>query len=433
MVTFGSALSGAQQPWECRQGLIDSRRLLADFTWHLVDTGLDLSVQATAGVTRGVWGLILRMAHAALTAVAGFALWVFTRPATLDYRPAGPKTTLRLGRSRWAVAAVTSWSFHGEDILADATSATLIALLAGWLTRWWVRSRILHTWAHQPADVSIGECIKRGAYRRSLRTPTVPRGVSSRWRAGLALVVFLCLAQPSDAFVTSHRHMSTLVWGNPLSALTTETMLPVFTMCALAGQAISIASLSVEVKIPAALTIKEQQRKQDPYRTPRHPLFDEPVLKSASTGFAPEYSRDTIPGFVFGNHPDLDPSDIPRISKMLKGNEGGFWRPDKPLPTYQGTHVPFTIPFADEQTPQYQSPRGFSAREEDLIKKENDKYLRIGIVEKAPLTCKHASNPVIAAKKDPTTGEWTDVRFCVDYRMVNKRSVRLNYRTLLPE
>ena len=95
--------------------------------------------------------------------------------------------------------------------------------------------------------------------------------------------------------------------------------------------------------------------------------------------------------------------------------------------------MPFTIPFADEQTPQYQSPRGFSAREEDLIKKENDKYLRMGIVEKAPLTCKHASNPVIAAKKDPTTGEWTDVRFCVDYRMVNKRSVRLNYRTLLPE
>eukprot|EP00976_Prorocentrum_cordatum_P061513 1176339-Prorocentrum_minimum.AAC.2 len=33
------------------------------------------------------------------------------------------------------------------------------------------------------------------------------------------------------------------------------------------------------------------------------------------------------------------------------------------LPTYHGGHLPFTIPFDDETTPKYQSPRNFSCKE----------------------------------------------------------------------
>jgi putative transposase len=44
-----------------------------------------------------------------------------------------------------------------------------------------------------------------------------------------------------------------------------------------------------------------------------------------------------------------------------------------------------------------------------------------------------ASEVVIAAKKDAVTGEWTDKRFCVDYRSLNKAMLIDLYRLPLPD
>eukprot|EP00976_Prorocentrum_cordatum_P022610 462428-Prorocentrum_minimum.AAC.1 len=43
------------------------------------------------------------------------------------------------------------------------------------------------------------------------------------------------------------------------------------------------------------------------------------------------------------------------------------------------------------------------------------------------------SPPILAAKKDPNTGEYTDIRFCVDFRHINRRTRRFTYRNLTPD
>ena len=141
--------------------------------------------------------------------------------------------------------------------------------------------------------------------------------------------------------------------------------------------------------------------------------------------FAPEYSRDIIPGRIYGNHAEVSPEGVERLRQRLDACHEVFHFPNAPLPTYRGSPLTFEIPFEDELTPQYQGPRIFSAKEDELIASECKKMKEADVLEDAPIDCPHASNPVLAAKKDPVTGEYTDIRFCVDYRAVNKRTRRL--------
>jgi hypothetical protein len=56
-----------------------------------------------------------------------------------------------------------------------------------------------------------------------------------------------------------------------------------------------------------------------------------------------------------------------------------------------------------------------------------------GFVEPGDPTAPYAANPVTAAAKKDSQGEWTEKRFCINYKKVNRAQPPNKYRTQTPE
>ena len=66
---------------------------------------------------------------------------------------------------------------------------------------------------------------------------------------------------------------------------------------------------------------------------------------------------------------------------------------------------------------------------------QDDKCLElhgVGFVVQSPKNCQYASNATMPAKKD-ADGNWTDFRFCLDFRNINEATVADHYGMHLPE
>ncbi|KAK3253278.1 hypothetical protein CYMTET_37464 [Cymbomonas tetramitiformis] len=105
------------------------------------------------------------------------------------------------------------------------------------------------------------------------------------------------------------------------------------------------------------------------------------------------------------------------------------------LTGYKGkaVHNTFSIPFKDESKAVYQKPRKYSPGEQEIIDIHCKELLEYGFIEPAAKHCKHASNVVVAGKKDHETGLWTQTRFCVDLRGINRHSLKDNTLPHRPE
>eukprot|EP00854_Cymbomonas_tetramitiformis_P034559 gene34559-biopygen33364 len=87
----------------------------------------------------------------------------------------------------------------------------------------------------------------------------------------------------------------------------------------------------------------------------------------------------------------------------------------------------------DESKAVYQKPRKYSPGEQEIIDIHWKELLDYGFIEPAAEHCKHASNVVVTGKKDHETGLWTQTRFCVDLRGINRHSLKDNTLPHRPE
>eukprot|EP00854_Cymbomonas_tetramitiformis_P034390 gene34390-biopygen28468 len=92
--------------------------------------------------------------------------------------------------------------------------------------------------------------------------------------------------------------------------------------------------------------------------------------------------------------------------------------------TGEATHNTFSIPLKDESKAVYQRPRKYSPGKQEIIDIHCKELLEYGFIEPASKYCRHASNVVVAGKKDHASGLWTQKRFCVDLRGINRHSLK---------
>ncbi len=95
---------------------------------------------------------------------------------------------------------------------------------------------------------------------------------------------------------------------------------------------------------------------------------------------------------------------------------------------YCGREGDFKIPFKENHQgpPLFQKSRRYSPIETAISQEKVAELLLAGFIEPASPTCQYASRPTMPAKKD-VNGNWTDHRFCVDFRHINQASIPDRY------
>ncbi|KAK3258664.1 hypothetical protein CYMTET_32294 [Cymbomonas tetramitiformis] len=159
------------------------------------------------------------------------------------------------------------------------------------------------------------------------------------------------------------------------------------------------------------------------------PLGDTTVTKDEAAWL------DTELNATFGGHPDFKEEHWEEMRNVLRRCKTTFANSPHDLTGYKGKaeHNTFSIPFVHESKAAYQRPRKYSPGEQEIIDIHCKELLEYGFIEPAAKHCRHASNVVVAGKKDHETGLWTQTRFCVDLRGVNRHSLKDNTLPHRPE
>ncbi|KAK3269137.1 hypothetical protein CYMTET_22402 [Cymbomonas tetramitiformis] len=144
---------------------------------------------------------------------------------------------------------------------------------------------------------------------------------------------------------------------------------------------------------------------------------------------------DTELNATFGGHPEFTEEHWEEMRAILRRCKDCIANKPQDIKGYHGnaTHNTFAIPFKDESKVSYQRPRKYSPGEQEIIDIHCKELLEYGFIEPASQHCRHASNVVVAGKKDHVTGLWTQTRFCVDLRSTNRLSLKDNTLPHRPE
>lgn len=163
---------------------------------------------------------------------------------------------------------------------------------------------------------------------------------------------------------------------------------------------------------------------------------------SAIEGLMPHGTVDVLPetqcertehGWVIGNHPAFSAQQIDELKDTLAGLKHCFAYSLSDLPGYSGSLGPYRIPLlVDENTHIFSKPRPKSILEKEVQNEKCCEMRDAGIIVRCSST-QYASDVVIAAKRDAVTKEWTDKRFCVNYRGINAAMKKDNYRLPLAD
>jgi len=140
---------------------------------------------------------------------------------------------------------------------------------------------------------------------------------------------------------------------------------------------------------------------------------------TASVPMADNMEKDPDLGVIWGNHPKMS-SDEKHKSKELisRKKDAAFAYSVADLGTYTGDIGPFKISLRHGQ-PLLAKRRPKSRLEAEILDEKCNELKAAGLIEPAPTDCKYASECVLPVKKD-ANGEYTDRRFCVDYRPINE-------------
>ncbi|GIL62381.1 hypothetical protein Vafri_16596, partial [Volvox africanus] len=168
-----------------------------------------------------------------------------------------------------------------------------------------------------------------------------------------------------------------------------------------------------------------------------------PAALTSVSSFTPEgqvaatphntYQKDSEGGWIWGNSVSLSPATNQALKTAVRARKhSAFAYSMEELPGYHGDQGPFTLDL-DTTKPIVQPPRRYSPKEKEVISTKTEELVKPGIVKEygGPTAC--AVNPVLAAKKDPDTGQWTDLRMAQDYRPVNQHTLSDKYGLHRPE
>jgi hypothetical protein len=142
------------------------------------------------------------------------------------------------------------------------------------------------------------------------------------------------------------------------------------------------------------------------------------------------------------HHPGTTPAQQQQFAAMLREMRRAFAHTTAELTGYKGEGGDFRIE-VDMSRPEhfppkrktpalYRPQRLLSAKDRAIIDEKCNKMLQANIIEECPLS-DYAAHPVLAAKRDPHTGLYTDFRFALDYRPVNSVTIQDRYSTPFAE
>ena len=149
--------------------------------------------------------------------------------------------------------------------------------------------------------------------------------------------------------------------------------------------------------------------------------------------FRDAFVRDTKYGYSWGKHPEMSPHHQSQLEEMLTQHHDAFaFKPDD-LTGFRGPDSSkFTIPLQTDSGI-FTRARRKSPKELELIDEKCQELVDLGFLVKAPLPAKYASETTCPGKKSAETGEWTERRFCGDYRAINAHTVPDRGQIPLPE
>lgn len=143
-----------------------------------------------------------------------------------------------------------------------------------------------------------------------------------------------------------------------------------------------------------------------------------------------EVDKDPVHGWAVGRHPDMTPAQAEQLKQVILKHKAAFAYSNADLPGYNGDLGPFTIKLKDDGDV-FSPKRRYSSLQ---CKVRNEKCTDLeacGMITPAR-SARYCSAPTMPAKKD-ADGNWTDTRLCMDYRLLNERTVTDVYTMPTPE
>jgi hypothetical protein len=135
-------------------------------------------------------------------------------------------------------------------------------------------------------------------------------------------------------------------------------------------------------------------------------------------------------GWLLGAHTDMTTEQRNELSALVQSHSSNFALGFADLGCYDGEHGPITINLSTDQ-PILAKARRTSAYEDEITEKKIAPLKEHGLVVLCPVL-RYSCNNVIAAKK-AANGEWTDLRFCQNYKSINRFIEKSGYQLPLAD
>ena len=138
--------------------------------------------------------------------------------------------------------------------------------------------------------------------------------------------------------------------------------------------------------------------------------------------FRDSFRKHPAHGYSFGNHPDMTPSHQAELEALLNRHHKVFAYKAADLTGLVGdASSQFTIALTTDESI-FTKPRRKSPMEKEIIDRKCQELADLGFIVPAPLPAKYASETTCPGKKN-AEGEYTERRFCGDYRAINAFTV----------
>lgn len=147
----------------------------------------------------------------------------------------------------------------------------------------------------------------------------------------------------------------------------------------------------------------------------------------------PELLEDEEWGWHYGSNLELQQRQ--QLREMLADNLGVFAFRSEDLVGYTGSAGGFAgveLELTPGTTRVYESERRYSPQHMAIQDEKCAEMQALGWIAEVPTTTQFASNSTCPGKKD-VEGNWTERRFCIDFRPLNTHTVPDAYRMPLPE
>ena len=169
---------------------------------------------------------------------------------------------------------------------------------------------------------------------------------------------------------------------------------------------------------------KDRPPRRNPHNTLRllpHQRMTLPPGQHAGA-FREAFTKHPSLGYSFGNHPDMSPLHQAELETLLRKHHEVFAYKAADLTGFQGdASSQFSVMLTTGESI-FTKPRRKSPMEREIIDKKCQELADLGFIVPAPLPAKYASETTCPGKKN-AEGEWTERRFCGDYRAINAFTV----------